>query len=223
MDRPSNCAPRPSCHLPVFLRRDPARRRRQSPCHRPGRVVADGDPHNDLRRRRRARLARRPDTDWPHHLRRRQYRALVHAVGNRRRHPRWRFLHRWPDLARRHGDRSADAFARWLAVELSTGAANLADGRPGRHPVSRPCRPAADLGAPSMRSFLAAIVSRPWIYGFIVAFVMWIVTTAYSGLGSGGAVFSAAMEFAVFSVVVGTGQMLVIASGPGNIDLSIPS
>jgi ribose transport system permease protein len=74
-----------------------------------------------------------------------------------------------------------------------------------------------------MRSFLAAIVSRPWIYGFIVAFVMWIVTTAYSGLGSGGAVFSAAMEFAVFSVVVGTGQMLVIASGPGNIDLSIPS
>lgn len=68
------------------------------------------------------------------------------------------------------------------------------------------------------RLFLA-----PWTYGFIVALAMWLATTAYSGWGSAGATISAALAFGAFSVVVGTGQMLVVASGPGNIDLSVPS
>lgn len=34
---------------------------------------------------------------------------------------------------------------------------------------------------------------------------------------------TAALTFAVFSVFVGVGQMFVMASGPGNVDLSIPS
>ena len=63
----------------------------------------------------------------------------------------------------------------------------------------------------------------PWTYGFIVALVMWIVTTAYAGFGSAGSTAATAFAFGAFSVVVGTGQMLVIASGPGNIDLSVPS
>ncbi|MGO4569813.1 ABC transporter permease [Rhizobium sp. 2YAF20] len=63
----------------------------------------------------------------------------------------------------------------------------------------------------------------PWTYGFIVALVMWIATTAYAGLGSAEATLTAALTFGAFSVLVGTGQMLVIASGPGNIDLSVPS
>jgi ribose transport system permease protein len=63
----------------------------------------------------------------------------------------------------------------------------------------------------------------PWTYGFIVAFAMWLATTSYSGLGSAVPTLSSALVFAAFSVVVGTGQMLVIASGPGNIDLSMPS
>jgi len=63
----------------------------------------------------------------------------------------------------------------------------------------------------------------PWTYGFIVALFMWIATTAYAGMGSAAATLSAALAFGAFSVVVGTGQMLVIASGPGNIDLSVPS
>ncbi len=63
----------------------------------------------------------------------------------------------------------------------------------------------------------------PWTYGFIVALAMWIATTAYAGIGSAGATLSAALAFGAFSVVVGTGQMLVIASGTGNIDLSVPS
>ena len=64
---------------------------------------------------------------------------------------------------------------------------------------------------------------KPWTYGFIVALVMWIVTISYSGLGSAVPTLSSALAFAAFSVVVGTGQMLVISSGPGNIDLSMPS
>jgi ribose transport system permease protein len=63
----------------------------------------------------------------------------------------------------------------------------------------------------------------PWTYGFLVAASMWAVTIAYSGIGSAGATLSAALAFGCLSVVIGTGQMLVIASGAGNIDLSVSS
>lgn len=68
------------------------------------------------------------------------------------------------------------------------------------------------------RLFLA-----PWAYGFVAAALMWIATSLYAGFGSAGATLSAALAFGAFSVVVGIGQMLVIASGPGNVDLSVPS
>jgi len=67
------------------------------------------------------------------------------------------------------------------------------------------------------------LVIAPWTYGFIAAFAMWIATAGYSGFANAGATLSAALAFGAFSVVIGTGQMLVIASGPGNIDLSVPS
>ena len=67
------------------------------------------------------------------------------------------------------------------------------------------------------------LLIAPWTYGFIAAFAMWIATAAYSGLANAGAMLSGALAFGAFSVVIGTGQMLVIASGPGNIDLSVPS
>ena len=66
------------------------------------------------------------------------------------------------------------------------------------------------------------LVTAPASFGFIAAFVMWIVTATYSGFGNAGAMLSAALAFGAFSVLIGTGQMLVIASGPGNIDLSVP-
>ena len=74
-----------------------------------------------------------------------------------------------------------------------------------------------------MSALRTRLILPPWTYGFIVAFAMWAITTASSGLGSAGSTLSAALAFGAFSVVVGTGQMLVIASGPGNIDLSVPS
>jgi ribose transport system permease protein len=67
------------------------------------------------------------------------------------------------------------------------------------------------------------LVLPPWTYGFIAAFAMWIATAAYAGFVNAGATLSAALAFGAFSVVIGTGQMLVIASGPGNIDLSVAS
>ena len=67
------------------------------------------------------------------------------------------------------------------------------------------------------------LLIAPWTYGFIAAFAIWIATAAYSGLANAGAMLSGALAFGAFSVVIGTGQMLVIASGPGNIDLSVPS
>ena len=67
------------------------------------------------------------------------------------------------------------------------------------------------------------LVLPPWTYGFVAAFAMWVATTAYSGLVNAGATLSTALAFGAFSVVIGTGQMLVIASGPGNIDLSVAS
>ncbi|GGE05774.1 ABC transporter permease [Aureimonas endophytica] len=67
------------------------------------------------------------------------------------------------------------------------------------------------------------LLLAPWAYGFAAALVMWLATSVHSGFGGAGATLSAALAFGAFSVVVGTGQMLVIASGPGNIDLSVPS
>ncbi|MDR3516507.1 MAG: ABC transporter permease [Azospirillaceae bacterium] len=59
--------------------------------------------------------------------------------------------------------------------------------------------------------------------GFAVAALLWIATFAYAGGQGAGATLSTALAFAAFGVIVGTGQMLVIASGSGNFDLSIPS
>lgn len=70
---------------------------------------------------------------------------------------------------------------------------------------------------------MSRLTLAPWTYGFIVALLMWIATTAYAGFSSAEATLTAALTFGAFSVLVGTGQMLVIASGPGNIDLSVPS
>ena len=54
-------------------------------------------------------------------------------------------------------------------------------------------------------------------------FLVWLATAAYTG-GQGAAdVITAALSFATFTVIVGIGQMFVITTGPGNVDLSIPS
>jgi ribose transport system permease protein len=63
----------------------------------------------------------------------------------------------------------------------------------------------------------------PWTYGFWAAALMLGVIGVQSGLGSIGPTLTVALAFGAISVLVGTGQMFVIASGPGNLDLSVPS
>ncbi|HEY4163578.1 MAG TPA: ABC transporter permease [Dongiaceae bacterium] len=67
------------------------------------------------------------------------------------------------------------------------------------------------------------LLSQPWFYASAGAILVWLVILVHStGLG-GGAVISAALNYSVFFAVVGLGQMIVMASGAGNIDLSVPA
>ncbi|AEA60069.1 ABC transporter permease [Burkholderia gladioli] len=67
---------------------------------------------------------------------------------------------------------------------------------------------------------------RHWLSAWIATALV-LVTTALFNAGKGGPslgpLLSTALSFSTFTVLVSLGQMLVITSGPGNIDLSIPS
>lgn len=63
----------------------------------------------------------------------------------------------------------------------------------------------------------------PWTYGFWAAALMLGVIGFQSGIASIGPTLTVALAFGAISVLVGTGQMFVIASGAGNLDLSVPS
>ncbi|CAM5248939.1 ABC transporter permease [Streptomyces hirsutus] len=64
------------------------------------------------------------------------------------------------------------------------------------------------------------LLSRPWIWGFVAALLVWAVIMAVSGQG-GGQTVSLALSLAPYLVLVGLGQMLVVTAGPGNIDVSV--
>jgi ribose transport system permease protein len=63
----------------------------------------------------------------------------------------------------------------------------------------------------------------PWIWAWIAAITVYLVTIAATAGASAGGLAQATLTFAAFSVIVGLGQMFVITLGPGNIDLSIPA
>ncbi|MFO1056096.1 MAG: ABC transporter permease [Dongiaceae bacterium] len=67
------------------------------------------------------------------------------------------------------------------------------------------------------------LLAQPWFYATAGAILVWLVILAYSRGTGGGAVVSAALNYSVFFAVVGLGQMIVMASGAGNIDLSVPA
>jgi len=70
---------------------------------------------------------------------------------------------------------------------------------------------------------LKRVFTKPWIWAFVAAFGVWLVTILFTGGASTLGLSQAALTFAAFSIIVGLGQMFVITLGPGNIDLSIPS
>lgn len=70
---------------------------------------------------------------------------------------------------------------------------------------------------------LRTLLAKPWIWSFVAAGGVWLVTIAFTGGASAGGLSQAALTFAAFSIIVGIGQMFVITLGPGNVDLSIPA
>ena len=70
---------------------------------------------------------------------------------------------------------------------------------------------------------LTKLIEKPWIWSFVAAFLVWLVTILFTGGASTIGLSQAALTFASFSVIVGLGQVFVITLGPGNVDLSIPA
>ena len=62
----------------------------------------------------------------------------------------------------------------------------------------------------------------PWVWSYGAALIVWLLTVSLVHGRGAVETLAVAIQFATFFVIVGIGQMLVIASGPGNIDLSIP-
>ncbi len=68
-----------------------------------------------------------------------------------------------------------------------------------------------------------SLAAKPWIWSFVGALLVWLATIAFTGGYGGGGMVTAALSLAVFTVIVGVGQMFVITLGPGNVDLSLPA
>ncbi|RWB29029.1 MAG: ABC transporter permease [Mesorhizobium sp.] len=70
---------------------------------------------------------------------------------------------------------------------------------------------------------LRLLLAKPWIWSFVGALLVWLATITFTGGYGGGGMITAALSLAVFTVIVGVGQMFVITLGPGNVDLSLPA
>ncbi|MFL9910498.1 ABC transporter permease [Paraburkholderia sp. RL17-337-BIB-A] len=66
-------------------------------------------------------------------------------------------------------------------------------------------------------------VKAPWAWSFVGAVLVWLAIVTIFGFSIAANVAQTALVYGVFMVLVGLGQMLVITSGVGNIDLSVPS
>ena len=67
---------------------------------------------------------------------------------------------------------------------------------------------------------ITSLFQKKWLWPYIGALVVFLVIAMRSP--NPFATLSASTTFASFYILVGIGQMLVITTGPGNIDLSIP-
>jgi len=74
-----------------------------------------------------------------------------------------------------------------------------------------------------MPAIVSRLLEKPWIWAYVAAILVWIVTISFTAGQGAGQVLTAAFTFATFFVIVAIGQMFVITLGPGNVDLSIPA
>jgi ribose transport system permease protein len=66
------------------------------------------------------------------------------------------------------------------------------------------------------------LLEKIWALPFVLALLFWVLIQIISEGRGGTAILTAALQFATFYVIVGLGQMFVITTGPGNVDLSFP-
>ena len=78
-------------------------------------------------------------------------------------------------------------------------------------------------GVGPMTAAFQTLLKRPWIWSFVGAAVVWLAAIVFTGGYGAGGMLTAALSLAVFTVIVGVGQMFVITLGPGNVDLSLPA
>jgi len=67
---------------------------------------------------------------------------------------------------------------------------------------------------------LSEITPPPWLWSFLAAAIVLLMTFVVSGVG-GSQTVTLAFTIAPYLVLVGLGQMLVMSAGPGNIDVSV--
>jgi ribose transport system permease protein len=74
-----------------------------------------------------------------------------------------------------------------------------------------------------MTGIARTIGRQRWLWAYLGMVAVWLATVTFTGGKGGGEIITAALSFAAFTVIVGIGQMFVITTGPGNVDLSIPA
>lgn len=74
-----------------------------------------------------------------------------------------------------------------------------------------------------MNAALTRFFAKPWLWSFLGALVVFLASIAFTGGYGASGMVTAAFSLAVFTVIVGVGQMFVITLGPGNVDLSLPA
>jgi ribose transport system permease protein len=67
------------------------------------------------------------------------------------------------------------------------------------------------------------LLSKPWIWSFFGAAIVFILAISFTGGVGAAGMITTALALAVFTIVVGLGQMMIITLGPGNVDLSLPA
>jgi ribose transport system permease protein len=72
-------------------------------------------------------------------------------------------------------------------------------------------------------SLLRRALTKPWIWAYLAALLVWLVTVITTGGQATIGLLTAALTFGSFFALVGIGQMFVITLGPGNVDLAIPA
>ena len=81
----------------------------------------------------------------------------------------------------------------------------------------------ATILSPGLGSWQQRVKTAPWLGSALAAAAAFAVTIANGQIQGIPGLLAAALSFSALTVLVALGQMLVISTGPGNADLSIPS